>query len=225
LLIHDSVEALRAFWGQDRFQHWLGQCDKQERITGIVAEKFDEIGFPSLGRRIMAKTTGEQIEQYLRELGTRLHRPAVVNLGGSAALILGDFLSRHTEDIDVVDEVPAEIRGMHRELEQLKNRYGLYLAHFQSHYLPAGWQNRLHSREPFGKIQVFLVDVYDVFLSKLFSGREKDRDDLRILAPQLDRDAIIRKLMETTANLQSEAKLKKHAEENWYILFGDPLPQ
>ncbi len=30
---------------------------------------------------------------------------------------------------------------------------------------------------------------------------------------------------ETTANLQTEAKLKKQAEQNWYILFGEALPQ
>ena len=43
---------------------------------------------------------------------------------------------------------------------------------------------------------MFLLDVYDVFLSKLFSVREKDRDDLRVLIPQLSKDVLVRKFKE-----------------------------
>lgn len=173
----------------------------------------------------MEITKPETIQEFFRELATPLHKPVTIFVGGSVALMLPKFLSRNTQDVDVVDEVPAEIRSLHKQLDQLMQRYRLQLTHFQSHYLPTGWQNRVHSLEPFGKLQVFLVDVYDVFLSKLFSGREKDRDDLRVLAPQLDKDMIIRKLKDTTASLQSEAKFKKHAEDNWYILYGEALPQ
>jgi hypothetical protein len=103
-------------------------------------------------------------------------------------------------------------------------RYRLQLAHFQSHYLPAGWEQRVHSLEPFGRLRVFLVDVYDVFLSKLFSAREKDRDDLRALAPQLEKETVIRRLKDTTAAWQGEAYLLQRAQENWKILYGEPLP-
>lgn len=48
------------------------------------------------------------------------------------------------------------------------------LNHFQSHYLPAGRPDRVRSLGRFGKLDVFLVDVYDVLLSKLFSDRNKD---------------------------------------------------
>jgi hypothetical protein len=103
-------------------------------------------------------------------------------------------------------------------------RYRLRLAHFQSHYLPSGWDQRVHSLGTFGRLQVFLVDVYDVFLSKLFSRREKDRDDLRVLAPQLDKEILTRRLRETAAPLSSDPNLRPSAEQNWYILFGEPLP-
>ena len=45
------------------------------------------------------------------------------------------------------------------------------------------WLDRVHSLAPFGRLQVYLVDRYDVFISKLFSIREKDRDDVRVLKP------------------------------------------
>ena len=103
-------------------------------------------------------------------------------------------------------------------------RYGLKLTHFQSHYLPQGWQQRLHSQEPFGQPQVSLVDAYDVFLSKLFSARIKDRDDLRMLAPQLDKATIMCRLRDTTHDLLVAPGLHEKAEQNWYILYGESLP-
>src|SRR5262249_29433436 len=145
-------------------------------------------------------------------------------IGGSASLILGGHLSRVTEDVDVVDDVPEELRQQHALLERLRKTYGLHLAHFQSHYLPSGWQDRLHSLEPFGKLQASLVDVYDVFLSKLFSGRDKDRDDLRLLLPALDRETLKAKLLATCAAFLADETLREHAEANWYVLTGERLP-
>ena len=124
----------------------------------------------------------------------------------------------------MVDEVPVEIRALHSLLDRLKQRFGLRLAHFQSRYLPAGWGQRLHSAGAFGQLQVFLVDVYDVFLSKLFSAREKDRDDLRVLLPQLDKESITQRLQESAAALMGDAAVRQRGEKNWYILFGEPLP-
>ncbi len=224
LLIRDSLEALRQHWGEERLAAWLSTCPARHELEAIGRESFERPGFPSLMERIVEKTDPEEVAQFLRELGSLLTRTVRLNVGGSVALILPGLISRKTEDIDVVDEVPAEVRTLHGQLAGLRNRYGLQLAHFQSHYLPAGWEQRLHSLAPFGRLQVYLVDAYDVFLSKLFSSREKDRDDLRVLAPRLDKETLIRRLRETTAALQSEEKLRKAAENNWYILYGESLP-
>jgi hypothetical protein len=224
LLIRDSVEALRRHWGPERLQAWLAGCPARVRIEMICRERFDRPGFASLSERLMDRTDPELVKQFLRELGSHVSRPVRLCIGGSVALILPGYLARHTEDVDVVDEVPAEIRSQHQLLAQLRKRYALELAHFQSHYLPQGWEHRVHSLEPFGQMQVALVDVHDIFLSKLFGGREKDRDDLRLLAPQLDKDTLTRRLRETTAPLRADAALLRRAEENWYILYGEALP-
>ena len=76
----------------------------------------------------------------------------------------------------------------------------------------------------FGKLQVFAVDAYDVFVGKLFSARDKDRDDLRALKPRLDHETLIRCVRETTASLRSDARLTDAAGKNWFILFGEQLP-
>jgi hypothetical protein len=224
LLIRDSVVALRRYWGETRVEAWLANCPVRPAIEAICREEFERPGFPSLAGRLMDKTDPEDIKQFLREVGIRLARPLPVYVGGSAALILPGHLSRKTDDVDVVDEVPAEVRSQHQLLAQLRQRYGLSLTHFQSHYLPSGWAQRVHSQAPFGKLQVSLVDVYDVFLSKLCSARTKDLDDLRVVAPQLEKDTLARKLKETAQPLLAVPKGRQQAEQNWYILYGESLP-
>jgi hypothetical protein len=224
LLVRDSVEALRNYWGSPRLTDWLAQTERRDQIEAICCESFEEIGFPTLARRLMDKTDPEDIRQFLREVGVQLSRPLKVFIGGSAALILPGHLARATDDIDVVDEVPSEIRTQYRLLDQLKARFGLEMRHFQSHFLPQDWEKRVHSLAPFGKIQAYLVDPYDVLLSKLFSARDKDRDDLRIALQQLDKAALVRKLKEHCAALLAVPDLRQKAEKNWYILFGESLP-
>ena len=173
----------------------------------------------------METTRPEQVKQFFRELAQHVQHPVRLAVGGAVALILPGLLSRRTEDIDIVNEVPSELRSQHQLLAMLAVQYGLELTPFQSHYLPKGWQQRLHSQEPFGQLHVYLVDAYDVFLSKLFSTRMKDRDDLRMLAPQLDKETITRRLHDTTQDLSAAPGLRQKAEQNWYIIYGESLPK
>ena len=133
-------------------------------------------------------------------------------------------LSRATKDIDIVDEVPEELRNQHRLLDDLALRYQLQLAHFQSHYLPSGWERRVRSLGAFGQLQVFIVDPYDIFVGKLFSMRTKDRADLNALASHLNRERVAERVRQSTAGLRGDPRLLDAAKQNWYVLFGEPLP-
>src|SRR5262249_12215088 len=64
LLIRDSVDALRHFWGTKRADSWLARCPCKERIDTICKEPFDKIGFPSLRRRLLDKTKPERVRQF-----------------------------------------------------------------------------------------------------------------------------------------------------------------
>jgi hypothetical protein len=164
------------------------------------------------------------VEQFLGELSHHVHKPTRITIGGSIALMLAGALSRTTEDIDLVDEVPAELRQSHELLERLAKRYHLQLTHFQSHYLPSGWDARVRSYNKLGELTVFIVDAYDIFVSKLFSAREKDLDDLRALAKKLEKAAIESRVRSSTAKLLAENKFTADAKRNWNIVFGDPFP-
>lgn len=225
LLIRDSLDALGAYWGAERLTAWMNRSPVRLVLEEIRDFPFDdETGFPSLRRRVMDVTKPEMILSCFRELGLAIRRPLRVCVGGSASCILAGYLSRKTEDIDIVDEVPVEIRSLHTLLEELHERFDLTIGHFQSHYLPSGWERRVHSQAPFGRLQVDLVDVYDVFLGKLTSIRTKDLNDLTRLAPQLDKAVLVQRFRDTMTSTLAAEPLRERAEKNWYVLFGESLP-
>ena len=224
LLIRDSVDALKSYWGTQRVERWLAECLVQQKIDAICQEAFDEIGFPSIRKRLMDKTEPETIRQFFQQLGYELRQTVNIAVGGGCALILPGYVSRFTEDIDVVGEVPEEIRTKYQLLEELEKLHGLHMGHVQPHYFPQGWRDRVHSFGVYNHLQVSLVDVYDVFLSKLFSVRMKDMGDLKVLNPRLDKDILVAKLRATCKVLAAE-RLKEIAVKNWSILFGEELPQ
>lgn len=224
LLIRDGAQALEDYWGRERQEGWLRHSGVGASLMAIRSEALGPAGFPYIRERLMERTEPDTVRQLLRDLGGRIHHEVDVVIGGSVALILQDYLSRATQDIDLVDEVPSEIRQEHTLLEQLRQRYGLALTHFQSHFLPSGWESRLHTLGSFGRMRVAVVDMHDLFMSKLFSPRDKDLDDLRMLWPQADRAIVERRLRECCAGLLADPALRAHAERNWYVLTGDPLP-
>jgi hypothetical protein len=224
LLIRDATNALEQYWGPEKLERWLNSSHGREKILAIRSEDLGQPGFPLLVEELMEQTEPEAIKQFLRELGTSIKQPLNLQIGGSVALILTGHLCRATDDIDVVDEVPEPIRKERELLENLAKRYRLTLAHFQSHYLPDEWESRCHTLGSFGRLQVAVVDAYDVFVGKLFSGREKDRDDLRALASRLEKGLIVTRLGATTTRLLREEALREKAEKNWYILYGEDMP-
>ena len=224
MLICDGTRALELYWGTARFAAWINQSSIRTIVQTIQAEHHGKSGFPSLGSRLVERTDPETIREFLRELGTHILKPVSLNIGGSIALILDGYVSRATEAIDIVDEVPVDVRLQYDLLAELTKRYGIHLAHFQSHYLPFGWDKRLQSKGKFGLLEVFVVDVYDIFLGKLFSARKKDLDDLRAMKSKISKETLVERFRSTTMQLQDSGALKAHAENNWYILFGEKLP-
>lgn len=221
LLVREASLALERFWGRDRFERWLEEVDG--KVRAFVAEEFAEVGFPSLANRVQVTTKPDDIRSFLRELGGALRTSVRVIIGGSSSLILAGLIHRHTEDIDLVDEVPEPLRALRQQLQKLEAEYQLVLAHFQAHYLPERWESRVRSLGSFGKIEAFTVDPLDITIGKLMSRREKDRGDLRILARHFSRDELALRLVDCGAHFRDDS-LRAAAQHNWYVLFGEDLP-
>ncbi len=224
LLIRDSVQALRGYWGDARVDRWLAKLPVHSEIAEIEAYEFDKIGFPSLRKRLMDKLLPKTIRQYFQDLGKSVRKRTHIDIAGAVALILPGYVERSTGDIDVVGEVPEEIRNNHSLLENLEAEHGLQLGHVQTHYFPSGWSERVHAFEIYDQLEVSLVDVYDVFLSKLFSARLKDRSDLNLLVPQLDKETILVKLRSTCSGFLGLPRLRGLAADNWKFIFLEDFP-
>jgi hypothetical protein len=224
LLIRDSLRALTAVWGAPRTTLWMNNSRVRDTLTAVAQEDLGPEGFPFLTGQLVESIKPDVILAMLRELGDVVDSPESIAIGGAASLILSNRLARMTQDIDVVDELPQAIREQHELLAELAKRYRLRLTHFQSHYLPTGWKSRLGSVGRFGKLDVFAVDEIDILVGKLFSSREKDRDDVRTLSGQIEKQAIIDRLRLAGQGHLAEPALRRNAEKNWYIIHGEALP-
>ena len=182
-----------------------------------------EVKFPSLKERLMPHLSPMTIRQFLRELGSAIVQPATITIGGAASLVLRGLLSRATEDVDVVDEVPAEKRDERKILEELSARYGLRMTQFQSHYLPRDWESRTIDFGTFGKIEVRLVDALDIIAGKVYSARPKDLDDFRVLSLNLNKEELRQRVLQGSSKLMSSDQNRRQAIRNWYIVYGDDL--
>src|SRR5438270_12496247 len=91
LLMRDSLGALEAHWGSDRFKAWLTRSPWRSQIGEACDPTFLEggpgdIGFPSLRRRVVDAIQPEVIERFLREISRRISHPTRIVIGGSIPL-------------------------------------------------------------------------------------------------------------------------------------------
>ncbi len=120
-------------------------------------------------------------------------------------------------------EVPVEVRKQRALLRKIENNYGLRLGHVQSHYLPANWMNRRQFLDDFGGLRVYLVDPYDIFVSKFSSKKEKHKDDLRVLALKLDKGTAKQRMMGDGRAFLEDPHQRPHIEANWQFIYQAAL--
>lgn len=223
LLVRDAAKALRSFWGAKKFTRWLSVSPAAEQIRAILNESFDETGFPHIGRRLVDSIGSTQIKQIFTLLGHNVHERVEVYIAGSIPTLIEGLTARPTEDIDIVDEVPEAIRKQRSVLRKIQSDYGLSIGHVQSHYLPAGWEKRRQFLGDFGGLRVYLVDLYDIFVSKLSSKQKKHQDDLRVLALKLDKDTAKQRLFRDGRAFLDDPRQRPQIEANWQFIYQEPL--
>jgi hypothetical protein len=223
LLVRDAAQAIRSFWGARKFQRWLAASPVRERLHAVLNESFPEVGFPHIRRRLVDSIGEVEIKQIFALLGEQIHDRVEVYVAGSIPTLIEGLTARPTEDIDIVDEVPAAIRKQRALLRKIETDYGLRLGHVQSHYLPSGWEKRRRFLGDFGGLRVYLVDAYDIFVSKLSSKQKKHQDDLRVLAPKLDKETARRRLFEEGRAFLDDPHQRPQIEASWQFIYQEPL--
>ena len=127
------------------------------------------------------KELRERLE-YLDEDATLLFRDEGkyhVFIAGGGALILMDYMSRATSDIDVINATKA--------LYELFDKYqmnGHIAAHINSFLF--NYEDRVELIWKGEKIDFYTVSLEDIVVSKLCAGRQPDWDDLKMVAKHVD---------------------------------------
>jgi hypothetical protein len=188
-----------------------------------MTEDLGKPGFRYIGRRLVANPNRADIEQVLQWIGDRIPRRVEVNIAGSIPTLIEGLTARPTDAIGIVNEVPPEIRQQRATLRKIRTEFGLSFGHVQSHYLPAGWQNRRHFLGDFGGIRAYVVDAYDIFVSKLSSKLERHQQDLRVMAKKLDKQKAKERLVSAGKAFLDDPRLRSQIEANWKFIFREPL--
>jgi hypothetical protein len=223
LLVRDAAVALRSFWGLRRFARWVATSPAGQQIRAILEEDLGQPGFTAIRGRLVDSIDSPQIRQIFDLLGRGIHNPVEVHIAGSIPTLIKGLTYRPTADIGFVDEVPAEIRSQRGLLRKIKAEFGLTLGHVQSHYLPARWETRRKWFGDFGALRVYVVDEYDIFVSKLSSKHEKHQLDLRVLALKLRKLTAKQRLFTDGRAFLDDPKLKLQIEERWRFIFQEAL--
>jgi hypothetical protein len=223
LLVRDAAVAIRSYWGARKFNEWLATSPAGGQVSAILDEDLGKTGFPAIRRRLVDTVDLTRISRIFDLLGRAIHGPVEVHIAGSIPTLIKGLTVRPTGDIDFVDEVPAEVRRQRTVLRKIASDFGLKLGHVQSHYLPTHWQNRRQWLGDFGGLRVYVVDEYDIFVSKLSSKKAKHQSDLGVLALKLDKEIARERLFTDGLSFLDDAKLRPQIEENWRFIFQEPL--
>jgi len=162
----------------------------------------------------------ERLEQLDADAASMFHDEVKyhVFIAGSGALILMDYTSRATSDIDVIDATKA--------LYSLFIKYQMN-THISAHInsFPFNFEERVGLLFSGEKIDFYTVSLEDIVISKLCAGRPPDYDDLKEAAGFLDWDKLEALVSDEdemrTVRISERQYLDfKHAYEKYLLEYG-----
>lgn len=149
----------------------------------------------------------QRLHEYLEEIDGTLERPIELTIIGGAALILEYHHIRVTYDIDVLNTPDARMLSsfidQHRTLH---DKYNIPIHVIDSSFFPVTddfLENRIeYAKGTFKHLRIFILDLYDLVLSKLDRCSSKDRDDIQWLKENfvIDVDRLIKAYQEGRLN-------------------------
>lgn len=127
---------------------------------------------------------------FLRDLDSALPRKVTLHCIGGFALIAFYDVPRSTSDIDYIEVTPQEaaneVASIAGSGSDLDKKYGLSLQSVGVADFPEGYESRLREfKLGLRNLKLWVLDPYDLVLSKVARNSPKDRDDAKHLIRQL----------------------------------------
>ena len=127
-------------------------------------------------------------KEFLEELDSLLNEPFELHCIGGFAVVAAYGLPRSTNDLDYFSLVPynrvSDLERMAGEGSALARKHKVHVHHAAVASVPESYTERMTELFPerFKNIRLFVLDPYDVVLSKLSRNVERDRQDVEYLA-------------------------------------------
>lgn len=146
----------------------------------------------------MGKVTQKDLENLFVRVDEKLSKKIDIYVIGGASAIVGYNVTKFTEDIDLDGSVDEELAKIVREQSQ-KMGLDLYLSSKGVFYPPDGYRGRMKGKDyPTKKLRVYYLDQYDLAISKIDRGYQKDMDDIQAVHDRFPYD--LNKLIEIFNN-------------------------
>lgn len=127
----------------------------------------------------MGKITQKDLENLFTQVDKRLLKKAELYIIGGAAAVIGYNVSKFTEDIDLDTSIDEEIALIVSEQAQ-KMGLDLYLSAKGVFFPPDGYRERMKFKDfPARNLRVYYLGQYDLAISKIDRGYQKDMDDIQ----------------------------------------------
>jgi hypothetical protein len=153
-------------------------------------------------------------KEFLEELDSLLKEPIELHCIGGFAIVAAYRLKRSTNDLDYFTLVPCnrvpDLEKLAGEGSLLAKKYKVHVHHAAVATLPESYDERMKELFPghFKSIRLFVLDPYDLVLSKLSRNVERDREDVAFLAK--------------TQNLEASTLRTRYQHELQANLIGPP---
>jgi hypothetical protein len=134
-------------------------------------------------------------KEFLEELDSLLDEPIELHCIGGFAIVAAYGLKRSTNDLDYFTLVPCnrvpDLEKLAGEGSPLAKKYKVHVHHAGVATLPEIYNERMKELFPghFKNVRPFVLDPYDLVLSKLSRNVERDREDVAFLVKAQNLDA------------------------------------
>ena len=162
----------------------------------------------------MPPDLGSPWKEFLEALDNQLPEPIVLHCIGGFAVVAAYGLPRSTNDLDYFSLAPRnrvnDLQEAAGEGSPLARKYKVHVHGAAVAIPPEGYEERLTELFPgrFKNLRLFVLDPYDIVLSKLSRNAARDRQDVEYLAK--------------TQNLDPKILRERYENELRPIIIGPP---
>ncbi|MBL7542743.1 MAG: hypothetical protein JNL11_02955 [Bdellovibrionaceae bacterium] len=127
----------------------------------------------------MGTVSQKELKKLFKNIDAKLTSSIDVYIIGGASAILGYNVMKETNDIDIDGGIDSEFNRLF-SAEAKKLKLDLYLSSKGVFSPPENYRERMRKKTfPKKKLRVWYLDQYDLAISKIDRGIEKDLEDLK----------------------------------------------